>query len=145
MSLSWPTQREGSSGEPVRSVQYNLCARKQRVAVDGEFGPETADAVEAFQRSAGLSVDGIVGAKTWPALVVTVREGSIGDAVKGVQSQAQFRIQSDDHAPPFPIDGIFGPRTAAYVRGFQEAVGIPADGIVGPVTWSRLVNEELAG
>jgi peptidoglycan hydrolase-like protein with peptidoglycan-binding domain len=129
----------------VRSVQYNLGARNHKVTVDGEFGPKTREAVEAFQRSAGLTCDGIVGSQTWPALVVTVQEGSTGDAVKGVQSQAQFRIQADDHAPDFPIDGIFGPRTAAYVRGFQGAVGIPADGIVGPVTWSHLVNEELAG
>lgn len=38
------------------------------VAVDGTFGPITAYAVRDFQRSKGLSIDGIVGPVTWGAL-----------------------------------------------------------------------------
>ncbi|MEO0352669.1 MAG: peptidoglycan-binding protein [Cyanobacteria bacterium P01_A01_bin.15] len=36
--------------------------------VDGIFGPQTEQAVEQFQRQAGLKVDGIVGPATWLAL-----------------------------------------------------------------------------
>lgn len=36
--------------------------------IDGKMGPKTRDAVRAFQRSAGLSVDGIVGPQTLGAL-----------------------------------------------------------------------------
>ena len=43
------------------------------------------------------------------------------------------------------IDGIFGPRTDAFVRGFQTAVGTPSDGIVGPITWRALVSGMLSG
>jgi peptidoglycan hydrolase-like protein with peptidoglycan-binding domain len=36
------------------------------------------------------------------------------------------------------VDGIFGPKTKAAVRGFQHALGITVDGIVGAVTWRAL-------
>ena len=39
------------------------------LAADNSFGPATEDAVKAFQASAGLEPDGIVGRQTWDALV----------------------------------------------------------------------------
>lgn len=36
---------------------------------DGRFGPNTENAVKSFQATHGLTVDGIVGAATWPAIV----------------------------------------------------------------------------
>jgi hypothetical protein len=38
---------------------------------DGDFGPNTRDTVMAYQRSMFLSKDGIVGSKTWAALLGT--------------------------------------------------------------------------
>lgn len=37
-------------------------------------------------------------------------------------------------------DGVFGRLTAEAVRDFQNSVGLVADGMVGPKTWSELVN-----
>jgi peptidoglycan hydrolase-like protein with peptidoglycan-binding domain len=112
---------------------------------DGIFGPQTESAVEAFQESKGLAADGIVGPQTWPKLVVQVKKGSTGDAVRGVQEVIKFHDHSDGEAPPVQIDGIFGPRTDAFVRGFQTAVGTASDGIVGPITWRALVSGMLSG
>ncbi len=38
------------------------------------------------------------------------------------------------------VDGLFGPDTVVSVQAFQEARGLPADGIVGPETWRTLVD-----
>ena len=58
-----PMLRRGMSGDAVREVQQRL-----DVPVDGYFGPETEDAVKAFQTFNGLTADGIVGQRTWAAL-----------------------------------------------------------------------------
>jgi peptidoglycan hydrolase-like protein with peptidoglycan-binding domain len=71
--LDWPdlvvTVRPGSHGEAVMAVQ-NLLS----VAVDGVFGPATAQAVRDFQSMFGFVVDGIVGPRTWEGLVKPVFE-----------------------------------------------------------------------
>jgi len=143
--LPWPVVRRGSSGQPVRSLQYLLRARGRTVAVDGAFGAGTAAAVRAFQRARGLSVDGVVGPATWRALLVTVRRGSTGDAVRAVQDQFQFRNQSGDPRRGLRVDGVFGPATQRTVRDFQSAVGLAADGVVGPRTWNQLIGGALSG
>ena len=83
------------------------------------------------------------------ALVVQVRNGSSGDAVKGVQEEFQFRNLSGDPTKGPQIDGIFGPVTDAAVRGFQQALSldispVAVDGIVGPVTRQALVSDMLS-
>ncbi len=146
----WPLVQKGHPEHPVRTLQHLLRARGHQVAVDGDFGPLTNAAVRAFQKAEGLSVDGVVGPRTWSALIIQVQKGSRGDAVRGVQEEAQFRNGSGDPNQGPQIDGIFGPKTDAYVRGFQEALAIDypevtVDGIVGPVTWRALVSGMLAG
>ena len=145
----WPLVRRGDEEHPVQTLQYLLRARGHSVAVDGIFGPATDAAVRAFQEEKHLAVDGVVGPNTWSALIVVVRQGSEGDAVRGVQEEMQYRNLSGDPSKGLAVDGIFGPKTDAAVRSFQEAlhVGIPSvtvDGIVGPVTWRALVSGMLS-
>ena len=141
----FPLVKRPSNIFPVRPLQQLLRARGQTVAVDGIFGPRTEAAVRAFQQSRGLSADGIVGPQTWGRLVVQVKKGSTGDAVRGVQEVMKFHDQSDGEGPPIHVDGIFGPITDNWVRGFQTAVGSASDGIVGPITWRALVSGMLSG
>lgn len=150
-SLSpWPLVREGDQEHPVPTLQDLLRARGHSVAVDGIFGPLTNAAVRAFQQAKGLGVDGIAGPHTWGALIIVVRRGSSGDAVRGVQEEFRFRNLSDDPSKGLAVDGIFGPKTDAAVRGFQQALhadipSVTVDGIVGPMTWQALVGGMLSG
>ena len=141
----WPLVKRGDNIFPVRSLQDLLRARNHPVAVDGIFGPLTEAAVKAFQQSSGLAADGIAGPQTWPKLVVQVQNGSTGDAARGVQEVIKFHDQSGGEGPPVHVDGIFGPQTEAWVRGFQTAVGTASDGIVGPITWRAMVSGMLSG
>ncbi len=43
-----------------------------------------------------------------------------------------------------PVDGIFGPVTQAAVTNFQAHNGLDVDGVVGPVTWTALFGLEQA-
>jgi hypothetical protein len=62
--------RQGSRGEAVELLQAYLRGQGHYSGViDGHFGPMTHEAVCAFQRSAGLTVDGVVGNQTWGALM----------------------------------------------------------------------------
>lgn len=142
--------KDRASGTPVRTLQYLLRARGHNIMVDGIFGPATDATVRTCQTNRGLSVDGVVGPRTWSALVVTVRQGSSGDAVRGVQEELQVRNLSGDPSQGLQVDGIFGPQTDGAVRGAQHALslGIPSvtvDGIVGPMTWQALVSGMLSG
>jgi peptidoglycan hydrolase-like protein with peptidoglycan-binding domain len=145
----WPFVRKGDRDHPVQTLQYLLRARNHTVTVDGIFGPATDGAVRAFQQQKSLTADGIVGPGTWSALVVTVKKGDTGDAVRGVQEEFQYRNLSGDPSQGVQVDGIFGTMTDEAVRGFQQALSYDApevvvDGIVAPVTWRALVSRMLS-
>ncbi|QDC11288.1 TIGR02594 family protein [Oceanicola sp. D3] len=64
-----PTLREGARGAFVLDLQDQLRSLRYFAGQrDGVFGPRTGAAVRDFQNEAGLSVDGIVGQRTWAAL-----------------------------------------------------------------------------
>jgi len=59
----------GIKGEDVKALQKLLNAKGFNAGdADGEFGPNTKSAVTAFQKKAGIGVDGGVGSQTWIAL-----------------------------------------------------------------------------
>ncbi len=131
---SWPVLQQGSTGFRVTTAQYLLRQRGQSLTVDGDFGPGTKSAVTSFQSSNGLTADGIIGSNTWEKLILTVSEGSSGDAVRG----AQTALTGQGYA--VTVDGAFGSGTKSAVVSFQSSRGLAADGIVGPDTWSALVS-----
>lgn len=60
--------RMGASGDAVRQVQLALKERGFPLTGTGYFGSATDVAVESFQRSIGLKIDGVVGIDTATAL-----------------------------------------------------------------------------
>ncbi|MGC9499253.1 peptidoglycan-binding domain-containing protein [Streptomyces sp. WG7] len=131
---SWPTVKSGQRGVDVTTVQLLLTARGHATKADGVFGAGTAAKVKAFQKAQRLKADGVVGRATWTRLVVTVKTGSKGAAVKALQHQ----LTANGHT--VNTDGVFGAGTAAKVKAFQKAHRLKADGIAGPATWAALVR-----
>jgi peptidoglycan hydrolase-like protein with peptidoglycan-binding domain len=138
----FPLVSKGSHDHPIVTLQYLLRAHGHGVTVDGTFGIAVEKAVRAFQKRKHLVVDGIVGPKTWAALIVVVQRGSRGDAVRGVQDEFNLR-QLVGTSIGVTVDGIFGPETDMAVRAFQDQLGLVDDGVVGPKTWSALVGGSL--
>ena len=67
------------------------------------------------------------------AQAAAYRQGSSGQAVRTIQEKLVRWGYFDG-----PVDGIFGSKTEAAVRFFQEKNGLTADGIVGPDTLAAL-------
>ena len=143
-----PMLYRGGTGDAVKTLQEKLNAKGfDSGNVDGIFGAKTYAAVTAFQKANSLGVDGIVGKLTWaklydatPVNVTSVttqpmlRTGSRGDAVRKLQEMLNARGYTCGN-----VDGIFGSKTYAAVLAFQKANDLGADGIVGPLTWGKLV------
>ena len=68
VATSQPMLRKGDRGATAKILQTRLCDKGYTVAVDGIFGVKTLEAVKAYQADHGLTVDGVVGPKTWSAL-----------------------------------------------------------------------------
>ena len=70
-----------------------------------------------------------------------LRIGSTGPNVTIVQASLNRISQNYPAIPKIPVvDGIYGSRTEAAVRTFQQVFGLTPDGIVGPATWYELVR-----
>lgn len=62
--------KNGSTGEQVKTLQRLLNALGYNSGkADGIFGANTLKAVQTFQKAKKLDVDGVVGAKTWAAIL----------------------------------------------------------------------------
>ena len=159
--------RRGSTGRSVEQVQFWLSSLAQfdsdlpSVRVDGSFGAATERAVKAFQKSEGLTQDGVVGQTTWQELYAewvnaqsdaggtaypgtALRTGSRGNAVRLVQFWLRLAAENYTGLSNVTVDGRFGSGTASAVRAFQRLFGLTADGVVGAGTWAKLNEVGLA-
>ena len=158
--------RRGSSGTAVRELQFYLYLLSAyefsipAVGIDGSFGTATENAVRAYQRFAGLTVDGIVGRATWESLygkasalrssgpVVTLKRlpypgkpltvGSEGSDVLYytiLLRRIAYYFESVE-APPLAT-GYTG-ETAAATRSAQALLGLPETGIADAETWTAV-------
>lgn len=148
----WPKYRQvaqTTSVPQVKVIQFLLRNRGfYKRQPDGVFGQYTAHAVRAFQRAHRLKVDGSVGAQTWRPLLLRLKKGDRGDAVRALQTMLR---QTTGHeaqylTPNLPVDGIFGAQTENALRIAQEQANwfekrAEVDGIAGPQIWSLILAE----
>jgi len=67
----------------------------------------------------------------------TLSIGSTGSDVVLLQNTLNIKLAQ---IPLLKPDGIFGPKTLARVKQFQRGNDLVVDGVVGPKTWSALLN-----
>lgn len=64
----------------------------------------------------------------------TLQQTAAGDDVRTIQGTLIARGHR------ITVDGVFGQDTHSSVRAFQASKGLKPDGIVGPLTWAKLLN-----
>jgi len=170
--------RVGISNDYVRTLQLRLnrisdnYPNLPKIAnPDGIFSYDTENSVREFQRTFGLTEDGVVGNATWYTVQriynavkrlnalnsegltldeVTkqfpevLRLGDTGTGVANLQYYIRYLSQFYNTIPSVELDGIFGPSTEAAVRDMQRTFGLPVDGIVGIETWNTMYNNYLS-
>jgi cell wall-associated NlpC family hydrolase len=114
----------------------------------GSRGP----AVAKVQRALGIDADGIFGPRTHTAVrAFQHRHALVVDGIVGPQTRAALFRQAPaaklirawwvapvQRALGVPVDGVYGPVSRAAVRAFQKKRGLVVDGIVGPQTLGAL-------
>ena len=113
----WPLVKEGDNHHPVESVQYLLHQRRHLVTIDRIYGPKTTAGVKAFQAGKKPAQDGEAGRRrrrSWPS-----RSSKGRAATPCVAGSKKFVFRKENLA----VDGIFGPRTDAAVKGSWKGLG----------------------
>jgi peptidoglycan hydrolase-like protein with peptidoglycan-binding domain len=105
-----------------------------KLSEDGLSGDNSIYAIKVCQWRLGLSVDGIAGVNTINAInsvlaTPLLKVGSKGIVVRYLQSKLGVAV-----------DGIFGNDTKNSVIIYQKRNGLDSDGIVGNITWYKLIK-----
>lgn len=86
--------KKGSQGNDVATLQKNLNkVLGTKLVEDGDFGTKTFDAVKAFQKKAGLDVDGIYGPATDKALQKAVKNAKSATTEKKKEETKTTKIK----------------------------------------------------
>lgn len=116
----------GSTDAGVKRIQEWLTLHGHATGIDGEFGPATAAAVEAFQRANGCLRDdnaGIVDAETWGALVAPMDRAELVSSMPDKFGERVCRIARAHHAARAREVGgdNRGPWVRLYGRGIDQS------------------------
>lgn len=162
---------QGDTGDAVRLIQYFISIIAEfndfipSVAIDGIYGPSTANSVTVFQRSEGLPMTGIVDRATWDLLYsryisviaglpsdyvrgnaaiypgTVLRRGMNGESVRQLQTYLSKISEYNNNIPKVSITGYFGNDTERAVLAFQRANNLPPKGVVGLSTWEAISRQ----
>lgn len=102
---------------------------------DNTNDTETKSAIEKFQGIVRIQKTGIVAETTWKAINLILAKRIIRPNHAGgpVVRYLQYRIGVE-------IDGVYGPQTEAAIKRFQRQNNLLADGIIGPLSWQKLIG-----
>lgn len=120
----------------LRALYDTACAkagRRLRPAGHGQLSGNSTSCPGPALRSwiaAGMPAGGPPAAPPWPGRILAAHH-PIMQGADVLTWQSQIRR----HGYSLTADGYYGPRSAAVCRAFQTRAGLPADGMVGPMTW----------
>lgn len=158
---------ESFVGQPIRSLQTMLRViaeqdgRQPSVIPDGFYTADTARAVSAFQRRAGLPVTGVTDQQTWDAIVPVyqaalvevgeaepllivlnpnqvIRRGEENPNLYIVQAILLVLAQTYGSIPAPAVTGILDIPTEEALSAFQQLSLLPATGELDKQTWKHL-------
>lgn len=144
-----PAPNPGPVGADVAQIQRIVGAY-----VDGVYGPNTRAKVAEWQGKLGVTVDGIWGPETqaatdrfftWLAAGAPSAPGAPVSPSPAPRPTLRYgatgsAVRTLQRAVGIPADGIWGPVTDRAVRAFQRSHGLTVDGVVGPLTWRALLG-----
>ena len=107
------------------------------VSIDGKFGADTERAVRAYQRFAGLTVDGVVGRTTWNSLygrASQLRSSGPVVTLKRLPYTAYYFTSVENP----PLSDQYTDETAAATRSAQQLLGLEQTGIADADTWTAV-------
>jgi len=134
----------GSRGSRVSNLQNSLNALGYNAGkADGIFGTGTQNEVIRFQKTYGLTADGQVGANTESAINKALNYKKNNILAKGQVSNDVKNLQNDLKTLGYlsgKADGAFGAGTESAVKAFQKKYGLPADGLAGTSTRTKIAE-----
>jgi peptidoglycan hydrolase-like protein with peptidoglycan-binding domain len=120
----------------VYTIQCQLKAMTHEdLTEDGVMGPVTKSRIKQFEEIGGISVDGI-----WGTQCANITEQIYEKALCGLPYHEPIPTRLIQFRMGISIDGIFGNHTANSVEVWQKANGLAIDGIVGPLSWNKLLS-----
>ncbi|CAG7581342.1 MAG: putative N-acetylmuramoyl-L-alanine amidase [uncultured marine phage] len=91
--------RYGMAGKDIKHLQIRLGELKYAdYLATGNFGPKTLKSVKKFQNDNGLSVDGVVGNKTWTYLFSGTIKPNNNEPIR-VTPRKKFSLKPDEITP----------------------------------------------
>lgn len=106
----------GSKGKQVKELQEFLC-----IEADGNFGPQTENAVKSFQKNNKLIIDGIVGPNSWDTMGLASTDESerIYTTPNGLQIQRHYLPKGEYKEGSLKKDYVFLHHTAGWNNPFR--------------------------
>jgi FOG: LysM repeat len=140
-----------SSSGGADYFNYTVVAGDSLWQIAQKFGT-TVDAIMSLNglTSTNLSIGQVLkipssggGSVPRPPFPGTLRLGSRGSNVTILQQNLNRVAAANSAIPRVATDGIFGAGTQQAVRAFQSYYGLASDGIVGQLTWNRLMDLQV--